>query len=298
MPDFTFFGTSPRSADFLNQIVRGNLKPALIISAPPKPADRKKISAENSVTVFAQKNRFPCLENLQGILKPGKAKEAGNFGLVLDFNRIIPPSVIENFPKGIINIHFSRLPLDRGPARGEQFILKGEPKAWISYLLITPGLDEGPVLAQTSMNLSGRETFGELSDTLVAKAASEIKPIINDYLAGKITPRPQRGKPTYAEKFAKSDFFILPEVLRANLKKGGEKAVGSDRLIRAASPKPGAWTTVSLDNQTASGKMKRLKILRAHLEGKKLVLDRVQLEGKKPVTWRQFCEGYPRNDLV
>jgi len=43
---------------------------------------------------------------------------------------------------------------------------------------------------------------------------------------------------------------------------------------------------------------KRLKILRAHLEGEKLVLDQVQLEGKKPVGFKQFCEGYPEVNLI
>ena len=65
-----------------------------------------------------------------------------------------------------------------------------------------------------------------------------------------------------------------------------------NRLIRALHPWPGAFTKIKINS-----KEKRLKLLEAHLEADKLVLDQVQLEGKNPVTWKQFCEGYPETDL-
>jgi len=58
-------------------------------------------------------------------------------------------------------------------------------------------------------------------------------------------------------------------------------------------PWPGAWGEVKINNQN-----KRLKILKAHLENKKLIFDLVQLEGKKSVTWKQFQEGYPEAKIV
>ena len=38
--------------------------------------------------------------------------------------------------------------------------------------------------------------------------------------------------------------------------------------------------------------LKRLKILKAHMEADKLVLDLVQLEAKNPVSWEQFSQAY------
>jgi len=57
------------------------------------------------------------------------------------------------------------------------------------------------------------------------------------------------------------------------------------------SPWPGAWTTVQVTEERTQKTVKRLKILKAHLETGKLILDLVQLEGKKPVIFKQFCEG-------
>ena len=50
-------------------------------------------------------------------------------------------------------------------------------------------------------------------------------------------------------------------------------------------PWPVAWSFVK--NQ------KRLKILKAHIDDKRLILDSVQLEGKNPTSWEEFKRGYP-----
>jgi methionyl-tRNA formyltransferase len=107
-------------------------------------------------------------------------------------------------------------------------------------------------------------------------------------------------------------------------------AVGIHRLLRAFTPWPGLWTEIEISQSTNQQIVtnlqikKRLKIIKAHLDqttdyrlqttespslsaktGKqqkvnnklqatKLIIDLVQLEGKNPVTWKQFCEGYPQ----
>jgi hypothetical protein len=52
-------------------------------------------------------------------------------------------------------------------------------------------------------------------------------------------------------------------------------------------PWPQAWTTINI-----KGKELRIKLLRAHMEEKRLVLDEIQLEGKNPVAWKQFEGSY------
>jgi len=56
---------------------------------------------------------------------------------------------------------------------------------------------------------------------------------------------------------------------------------------------PGAWTEIKIDNQ-----IKRLKILKAHLEKNKLAIDQIQLEGKNSVSFKQFKEGYPKAEII
>jgi methionyl-tRNA formyltransferase len=274
-----FFGTSSYSALFLDQAIKNGLRVNLVVTAPSKPIGRKQILTENPTVSAVKKHNIPFIDNLNQLTHypPNQL----TLGLILDYHRLIPQSIIDLFSKGIINIHFSRLPQYRGPAPVQYTILNGEQKAWLTYFLITEKLDEGPVLTQTSFKLDGNETTQGLYQKLTLKAAAEIKAILKDYLAGKITPQTQQGKPSYTQK-------LSSEKAKIDWRKNPGEI---ERLIRAAFPEPTAWTEVKIpaDSQFQT---KRLKILKAHLENTRLALDQVQLEGKNPVSWKQFKEGY------
>lgn len=278
---FVFFGTSQNSAKFLEILAQQNFFPELVVSAPPKPIGRKKTLSENPVVSLAKKINLPFLTNQKEILKIPPPK----LGLILDFNKIIPKEIIDFFQKGIINIHFSKLPQYRGPAPVQYTILNGDKKAWITYYLIDENLDTGKIIAQTFLPLDQTETTETLYQKLIAKASQEIKEVIDKYLSGQYIPKPQSGKASYTQK-------LTSENCQINWEKSPQEA---ERLIRAAYPEPGAWTLVITKPNEPP---KRLKILKAHLENNHLVLDQVQLEGKKPVSWKQFQEGYPNHQIL
>jgi len=304
-----FFGSSHHSAKFLELILREGLKPDLVVSAPPKPIGKKQILTENPTVTFAKKANIPYVVSLNNLTLLRPAESAGyggqaiepldhtTVGLMLDFNRIIPNEIIDLFPKGIINIHFSKLPKYRGPAPVQYTILNGDKEAWISYFLINEKVDAGPILAQTSLPLDFTETTETLYRKLIEKSAKVAPQVINDYLTDKNHPRQQTGEPSYTHK-------LTTEGCQIDWKKSPQEV---ERLIRVAFPEPGAWTEIKLkvsafaeasaDRQNSKFKVMRLKVLKAHLENEKLVLDIVQLEGKKPVSWKQFMEGHPKVKL-
>jgi methionyl-tRNA formyltransferase len=134
--------------------------------------------------------------------------------------------------------------------------------------------------------------------------------LIKPYLGGKIKLKKQEGEVITSSSVNKNDAFIKPDFIKAAMegkdstqewtipfmKRGKEdfkmtpSSSSIEHFIRAMQPWPIAWTTVKIDKNSAP---KRLKILKAHLDGKKLVLDEVQLEGKNKVSWEQFKQGYP-----
>lgn len=313
-----FFGSSHYSAEFLEKAVQNGLKVDLVVSRPPKPVGRKQILTENSTVTAAKKLGIPYIEKLKDLLchceessttgrrsnlnlthKPQDEKKIASLssvarndnliGLILDYNKIIPEEIIRLFPKGIINIHFSKLPQYRGPAPVQTAILNGDTQTAISYFLITEEVDAGPILQQTSLPVDQTETTESLYQKMIAKAAEEIVLVVANRLSDKDHPYQQQGSPTFTTK-------LTTETTKIDWQKSPAE---TDRLIRAAYPEPGAWTTVvECNTQYATRNTKRLKILKAHLEENKLVLDIVQLEGKNPVTWKQFQQGYPSFSLI
>lgn len=278
-----FFGTSPYSAKFLELATKNGLKIEMIVSAGPKPIGRKQILTENPVITFAKANKIPFHTALAKISPKEDQIDRETIGLMFDFNRIIPKNIIDLFPKGIINIHFSKLPKYRGPAPVQATILNGDKEAWISYYLIDEKLDEGKIITQTSLPLKQTETTQSLYEILLQKVVSEIGKVVTDFAEGS-NLLTQTGTATYTEK-------LTTEKAKINWEKSPEEI---DRLIRAAFPEPGAWTTVRIKDQKSKIKDMRLKIIKAHLKNEKLILDEVQLEGKNKVTWPELQAGYPQ----
>lgn len=278
-----FFGTSTHSAHFLNIISQRGLRPNLVVSSPPKIIGRQRILTCNPTILTAKASCLPFLEDLTDLTNLPQPE----VGVILDFKHLISKSIIDHFQKGIINIHFSKLPAYRGASPVQYTILEGQKKAWISYFLINEKLDEGEILSQIPIVLTLKETTGELYEMLTEKAACEFPKILSDYLSGRIKPRRQKGEPSFAGRLrslnCRIDWSWPPDRI--------------ERLIRAAQPEPGAWTEVMIFKGDKS-RLLRLKIHQAHLEKGKLVLDRVQLEGKNPVSWGQFQEGYPGAKLI
>jgi methionyl-tRNA formyltransferase len=279
-----FFGTSSRSAIFLEKALLNGLKVKLVVSEPAKPIGRKQIITENPTVGLAKKLQIPYLQKMEDILK----YHSPTLGLILDFNKIIPKKIIDRFKKGIINIHFSRLPAYRGPSPIQYTILNGGRKAWITYYLISERVDEGQILVQNSFPLDLTETTDSLYLTLIDKTSLEAPEIISAYLGGKILPQAQIGPATLTQRLTSGN-------CRIDWSKSSKEI---ERLIRAAYSEPGAWTQVELKAKSEKTKVKRLKILKAHLEERGLILDQVQLEGKNPVSWKQFQQGHPEAKII
>lgn len=295
-----FFGTSKHSAQFLEKITQNEMKFDLVVSGPPKPIGKKQILTENPTVTMAKKLNIPFADSIDchSSVYPGKEswnlyrsqiKSGMTLGLILDFNQIIPAEVISLFPKGIINIHFSKLPQYRGAAPVQHTILNGDKEAWITYYLIDEKVDTGKILKQTSLALDLTENTQSLYQKLIDKTTEEVGRVVDEYLAGKITPQPQEGIPSFAKKLKVENCQI----------DWSKPPLETERLIRAAYPEPGAWASAQICSSSAKiPTEKHLKILKAHLEGGKLVMDQVQLEGKNPVSFKQFCEGYPNFQLI
>ncbi|MEO6761447.1 MAG: methionyl-tRNA formyltransferase [Candidatus Saccharimonadales bacterium] len=126
-------------------------------------------------------------------------------GVVIDYGFIIKQDVIDEFPLGIINSHFSLLPELRGADPITFSILSGQKQTGISLMLIVQKMDEGPLLAQATYDLPANITTPELTEDLIDLSNQTLKIILPEYLAGNLKAVPQQGESSYSRKLTKSD---------------------------------------------------------------------------------------------
>jgi methionyl-tRNA formyltransferase len=282
-----------------------------VVTQKPKPVGRKKILSHSPIDKWAYNKDILIFNESQELLN---SELKPDIGILASFGEIIPKEVLNYFPHGILNIHPSLLPKYRGASPVRAAIAAGETKTGATIIKLDEELDHGKIISQFKIEIEKSDTAKKLREKLFIQSAEVLSALIKPYLKGKIQLKIQNEKEaTFTTLIRKKEGFIKPKYIKEALKgksftekwdisfiKIGLKkdvfqitpsSVSVDCFIRAMNPWPIAWTTIK---PNPKNEPKRLKILKTHLSGKKLVLDEVQLEGKSPVSWKQFREGYPK----
>ena len=91
--------------------------------------------------------------------------------VVVGYGQIIPQSIIDIPPRGIINVHASLLPKYRGAAPIQWVIANGETRTGVTTMQIDAGLDTGDMLLKWETQIGGEEDALELGKRLAAAGA-------------------------------------------------------------------------------------------------------------------------------
>lgn len=319
MSKLVFFGTPDYVVPILDALVKYH-EILTVVTQPPKPVGRKQVLTPSPVAQWAGSHKIPVYTDITLLCNSVKA----DVGILAAYGKLVPKNTIGHFPHGIINIHPSLLPKYRGASPIQAAIASGEKEIGVTIIKLDEELDHGPILAQFAESIKPDDTTGSLRDRLFKKAAETLTEILPHYLERRITPREQdHREATYTKIIKKEHGFIPGKFISAALQgvalqekwpvlfiKDSSLIPNSfflERFIRALSPWPCTWTQVQLASYQVNppkarlakgGKSSRIKILKAHVEDRKLVLDEVQLEGKNPVSWQQFAQGHPQFQFV
>ena len=178
------------------------------------------------VAIVAKEHNIPVLLPE----KPSEIKDrleamGADAGILVAYGKIIPQSIIDIFPKGIINIHPSLLPKYRGPTPIESPIANGDTETGVSIMALTSGMDSGPVYAQATIPLTGSETKFDLYSIAAKSSADLLFDTLPGILDGSLQPTPQdESETTFSGLLQKSDGILEPSKLTA---------VAAERLVRA-----------------------------------------------------------------
>jgi methionyl-tRNA formyltransferase len=273
-----FFGTPDfvvPVAEELYKKFRTNREKGVIavVTQPPKPFGRKKLLQYSPIDKWAFDRKIEIHHNYDGFSQ-------ADLGVVAAYGRIIPKSVISQFPLGILNIHPSLLPKYRGASPIQSAIAAGETTTGVSVIKMDELMDHGPIVSSFKDEIMPDDTNETLRKRLFERAAEFLIDLIPHYLDAKISLKEQNhDEATFTKIVKKEDGYI---------KDPFDDPKKTEALSRAFKPWPGIYSKVKVRDKT-----RRLKILAIHLEDEKLVIDQVQLEGKNPVSWEEFKKGYP-----
>ena len=154
---------------------------------------------------------------------------------VVAYGALVPPAALEIPSNGWVNVHFSLLPAWRGAAPVQHAILHGDEVTGVTTFVLEEGLDTGPVLGVLTVDIGPRDTSGDLLDRLAHDGAGLLVATLDGIEDGELVAQPQPVDGiSYAPKLTADDARI----------DWSAPALRLDRLVRACTPAPGAWSTL------------------------------------------------------
>lgn len=213
-----FFGTEDFSAIALKRLLKHH-KVSLVVTKPDSVKGRgrkitpplvKEIALENDIKVLQPRNSNEMKTGIEPLQDP--------LGVLVSYGKIIPQSILDLFPDGIVNIHPSLLPRYRGPSPIESTIANGDKEGGVSLMYLIDKMDAGPVIEQTSINLNGTETQSSLYANLAELGSDLLLSFLEDYNAGRASsPIPQTEElATYTSLLSKDMTRVNPATMTAD----------------------------------------------------------------------------------
>jgi methionyl-tRNA formyltransferase len=231
-----FAGTPEVALPSLEAILGSRHELAAVVTRPDAPVGRGRQLAASPV---ARRAAEAGVE----VLKPARPRDPEFLARltrigprccpVVAYGGLLPQAALDVPPDGWVNLHFSLLPAWRGAAPVQHAVLAGDEVTGASTFRIELSLDSGPVYGTVTEPIGARDTSGALLERLAVSGARLLLATLDGIEDGSLVPAPQPADGvSLAPKFEVADArvdFAAP-------------ALRVDRLVRACTPAPGAWT--------------------------------------------------------
>ena len=304
-----FFGTGPVAARSLRLLAK-NFHIEAVVTKPRAAHHR----GDMPVLELAEQLELPILEVSSKKEVSEKVAAAGytsRVAVLIDFGIIVEQKVIDAFPMGIVNSHFSLLPQWRGADPITFAILSGQPKTGVSLMLLVEAMDEGPIIAVGEIELTPDLDTTELTSRLIGLSDKLLTDMLPKYLTGEVVGAPQEkvaatvgysAAPTYSRKLTKKDGILdwnkpadrLEREIRAYSEWPKSRCMlgGHAVIVTKAHVEAGAQGAEPSGSGTPGELWRGSKTLGVYTAKGVLMIDELKPAGKGTMTIAAFLNGY------
>ncbi len=272
--NFIFFGTPTVASETLATLLASGFIPKLVVTSPDALAGRGLVLTPSPVKVLAESHGIAVFtpekldENAIAEIRSPNAE----YAVIVAYGKIFPETLIQTFPKGVLNVHYSLLPKYRGATPLEATLLAGEAETGVTIQKMAFALDAGDIIAQRATPIGTTETAKELRPRLIALGAELLAETLPLFERGEITPvsQPDISPTLHARKLKKEDGLLLLDA----------PATENWNKYRAYADSIGTY----FFSPSADGE-KRIKITSASFKNGEFIIERVIPEGKHEMAY-------------
>ncbi|WP_130013835.1 methionyl-tRNA formyltransferase [Serinicoccus sediminis] len=236
-----FAGTPAAAVPSLRAVLASRHQVAGVLTRPDARAGRGRGMRPSPVREVAQEAGIPVVTP-RSLRDPEAVQQVHDWAPdacpVVAYGLLVPPELLTLPEHGWVNLHFSLLPAWRGAAPVQHALRAGDDVTGAVTFRLEEGLDTGPVLGRLTETVRPRDTAGELLERLAQAGARLLVSTLDALEEGAVQPVPQPAEGVSLAPKIDVDDARVPWRL---------PAFAVDRLVRACTPDPGAWTTLGAD---------------------------------------------------
>lgn len=233
-----FAGTPAVAATALTALLESRHEVVAVLTRPDAPAGRGRSLSASPVAVLARDAGIEVWQPTtlrDDAVRSRLVDLAPDVAPIVAYGLLVPESVLEVPTHGWVNLHFSVLPAWRGAAPVQHAIWRGDDVTGATTFRLDAGMDTGPVFGAVTESIRPTDTAGDVLDRLAVTGSGLLLATLDAIESGAVQPVPQSGDVSYAPKISVDDARVRWDT----------PARAVDRQIRACTPEPGAWTTVT-----------------------------------------------------
>ncbi len=291
-----FMGTPEFSVPVLEMLIE-NTNVVLVVTQPDKESGRHHELKATPIKECALKHNIE-------VYQPNKIRNEYEYILEKNPDIIITcaygqiiPSVLLDTPKyKAINVHASLLPKLRGGSPLHKCIIDGYKETGITIMYMAPGMDDGDIITQRSIEIKDTDNVGIIHDELSIMGRDLLLETLPNIFSGNITRTKQNTEEvTYA-------YNIKREEEKLDFNKTAREVFNQ---IRGMYPFPVAYTTLngevikiceSVIGNSSKGKPG--EIIETSKDGisvmckdKNIIITRLKPSGKKEMSAKDYLNG-------
>ncbi|MGW6745106.1 methionyl-tRNA formyltransferase [Streptomyces sp. NPDC055025] len=232
-----FAGTPEVAVPALDALIASDRhEVAAVVTRPDAPAGRGRRLVASPVAQRAEESGIE-------VLRPARPRDEDFLARlreigpdccpVVAYGALLPRVALDVPAHGWVNLHFSLLPAWRGAAPVQHAVMAGDEMTGAATFLIEEGLDSGPVYGVLTEHVRPTDTSGDLLTRLAFAGAGLLVATMDGIEDGTLKPVPQPAEGiSLAPKISVEDAQV----------EWTAPALRVDRVVRACTPAPGAWT--------------------------------------------------------
>ena len=291
-----FMGTPEFSVPVLEMLIE-NTNVVLVVTQPDKEVGRHHELKATPVKECALKHNIEVYQPIKIRNEYEHILEMNpDIIITCAYGQIIPSILLDTPKYKAINVHASLLPKLRGGSPLHKCIIDGYKETGVTIMYMAPGMDDGDIITQRSVEIKDKDNVGIIHDKLSIMGRDLLLETLPNIFSGNITRTKQDpNEVTYA-------YNIKREEEKIDFNKTAREVFNQ---IRGMYPFPVAYTTlngevikiceVRIGN---SSKGKPGEIIETSKDGisvmckdKNIIIIRLKPSGKKEMTAKDYLNG-------